>query len=493
MARRRGRERRLAGHADQHQPGDHRVQRPSAPAWHGRLSSSRGHRRLPAPLRGPLRPAGRRAIRHARVAGGAPRQRRRVGGRIERGRRHVAYRAIRPGRDCRRPPSPAGRTARRRTSGVSRRRRPAPVGRGPGGRSAGAACGCWSPATTPAPWKSPASWRSGAPARWRFAARRHRYVFQRMLTGVPMDHRCFTRYLGLAWQAMPPAVISAWLKALLLQTTGAPGQFGAPVHDDDLLTAGFTHSPFYLQLVAEGRIATRPWISRVDGATVHYTDGRHDDVDAIVLCTGFVMDLPCLGPRVRAALRPDDLDVDLYQHTFHPSLPGFACMGILEHSGPDFPTLEQQRDASPRGGSGAGADATAAAWPAASRPRDAARHPAHRARAHRGAGIAREQASSRTSPRGRTWRGRCSTDRCRRRRSASTGTTGSPTPAIASSSTPRRSGRCRTCLLRPERAELRATAAPVHGDGGVPSRRRAGAERECRRPPPGTAATPPGS
>jgi dimethylaniline monooxygenase (N-oxide forming) len=174
------------------------------------------------------------------------------------------------------------------------------------------------------------------------AARRHRYVFQRMLNGVPMDHRFFTRYLGMAWQALPPAAISAWLKALLLRTTGTPAQFGAPVHADDVLTAGFTHSPFYLQLVAEGRIAPRPWLSHVDGATAHFSDGRSEEVDAIILCNGYLMDLPCLGPRVREALRPDDLDVDLHQHTFHPALPGFACVGLFEHSGPYFPTLEQQ-------------------------------------------------------------------------------------------------------------------------------------------------------
>ena len=93
-------------------------------------------------------------------------------------------------------------------------------------------------------------------ARVLIAARRHRYVFHRMLHGVPMDHRLFTRSQGLAWEALPREALSAALKQLLLDTTGAPSQYGAPVHSDDLLTAGFTHSPFYLQLVAEGQIGT---------------------------------------------------------------------------------------------------------------------------------------------------------------------------------------------------------------------------------------------
>ena len=179
-------------------------------------------------------------------------------------------------------------------------------------------------------------------ARVLVAARRHRYVFQRMLHGVPMDHRLFTRSQGLAWEALPRETLSAWLKQLLLATTGAPSQFGAPVHDDDVITAGFSHSPFYLQLVAEGRIETRPWLAEVEGRTVRFVGGAVDEVDAIVFCTGYAMDLPCLGPRVREALAPDALDVNLHQHTFHPELPGFACIGVFEHSGPYAPTLEQQ-------------------------------------------------------------------------------------------------------------------------------------------------------
>ncbi len=173
-------------------------------------------------------------------------------------------------------------------------------------------------------------------------ARRHRYVMQRMPGGIPMDHVVYTRGAGMAWEHLPPEHTAAWLKALIIRTSGHPHQFGAPVHADNVLEAGFTHSPFYLALVAEGRIATRPWLSHVDGRTVHFADGTTEDYDAMVFATGYALDLPFLGPRLRAALTPDASHLALHQHTFHPDLDGFAAIGLYEHGGPFFSTIENQ-------------------------------------------------------------------------------------------------------------------------------------------------------
>ena len=179
-------------------------------------------------------------------------------------------------------------------------------------------------------------------ARVTVTARRHRYVLQRMPGGVPMDHVVYTRGAGMAWEHLPAEHTSAWLKALILRTSGHPEQFGALAYADDVLEAGFTHSPFYMELVAEGRIATRPWLSHVNGETVHFVDGSTEEVDAILFATGFALDLPFLGPQLRAALRPDASHLDLHHHTFHPELDGFACAGLYEHGGPFFSTIENQ-------------------------------------------------------------------------------------------------------------------------------------------------------
>lgn len=179
-------------------------------------------------------------------------------------------------------------------------------------------------------------------ARVTVAARRHRYVMQRLSGGVPMDHRVYTRAAGMAWEALPPDATSAWLKDIILRTSGHPHHFGAPVHSENVLEAGFTHSPFYLTLLAEGRIATRPWITQVTGDTVHFANGDAERADAILFATGFALDLPFLGPTARAALQPDASHLDLHHYTFHPDLPGLAFVGQYEHGGPFFSTLENQ-------------------------------------------------------------------------------------------------------------------------------------------------------
>ncbi|MBC7896896.1 MAG: NAD(P)-binding domain-containing protein [Cytophagaceae bacterium] len=174
------------------------------------------------------------------------------------------------------------------------------------------------------------------------AARRHRYVLQKILAGVPIEHRVYTRYAAMAAESFAQDVVAASVKELILRTSGHPSQFGAPVHSEDVFEAGFTQSQFYLALVAEGRIVPRPWVSRIDGHVVHFADDTSEDVDAIVFGTGYHLDVPFLGPSIREALRLDAVHADLHQHTFHPDLPGLAFVGLYEQSGPYFPTLELQ-------------------------------------------------------------------------------------------------------------------------------------------------------
>jgi hypothetical protein len=171
------------------------------------------------------------------------------------------------------------------------------------------------------------------------ASRRQRYVVQKLLAGVPADHVAFTRFAALAGEVFPPAASAAALKALVVGTSGRPEQFGAPAPAEELFAAGLTLSQTYLPLVAEGRIAPRPWLARVEGAAVHFADGAAEEFDAVVLGTGYEPDLSPLGAGVRAALGAPRA---LYNHTFHPDLPGLALLGLFEQMGPHFPTLELQ-------------------------------------------------------------------------------------------------------------------------------------------------------
>ena len=172
--------------------------------------------------------------------------------------------------------------------------------------------------------------------------RRQRYVLPKFAAGVPSDHRIFTRYGTLASETLPAAEIDRQLKEIVVEAGGSPEQYGAPAPDASLFAAGVTVNQGYLPLLAEGRIAVRPWMQSITGATVTFGDGQAEEFDGIVLGTGFDLNLPFLSEDIRAILDLDPVHLDADRHTFHPDLPGLAFVGMWDQSGGYFVPLELQ-------------------------------------------------------------------------------------------------------------------------------------------------------
>jgi dimethylaniline monooxygenase (N-oxide forming) len=101
-------------------------------------------------------------------------------------------------------------------------------------------------------------------------------------------------------------------------------------------------SQHFLPLVAEGRIVVKPWIREVQGRVVHFGDASSEEFDAIILGTGFELNIPFLSPRIAQILDLDAQHADLYKFTFHPDLAGLAFLGLWEQTGPYLPPLELQ-------------------------------------------------------------------------------------------------------------------------------------------------------
>ncbi|KUI31621.1 dimethylaniline monooxygenase [Mycobacterium sp. IS-1742] len=182
---------------------------------------------------------------------------------------------------------------------------------------------------------------SGA-ARVVVAQRRQRYVLPKFARGVPSDHRMFTRYATLAAETLPAPEVDRQLREIVVEAAGTPDQYGAPAPDPSLFAAGVTLNQGYLPLVAEGRIAIRPWMAGVDGTRVTFADGSAEDVDGIVFGTGFRLHLPFLSEHIRSVVGLDAAHLDSYLHTFHPELPGLAFLGMWDQSGGYFVPLELQ-------------------------------------------------------------------------------------------------------------------------------------------------------
>ncbi|MCV7419353.1 FAD-dependent oxidoreductase [Mycobacterium yunnanensis] len=172
--------------------------------------------------------------------------------------------------------------------------------------------------------------------------RRQRYVLPKFAAGVPSDHRIFTRYGVLATENLPATEVDRQLREIVVEAGGSPEQYGAPAPDPSLFAAGVTLSQQHLPLVAEGRIAIRPWITSVSGPDVTFADGHVEQFDGIVFGTGFDLDLPFLSEEIRALAGVDAVHLDADRYTFHPDLPGLAFMGMWDQSGGYFVPLELQ-------------------------------------------------------------------------------------------------------------------------------------------------------
>lgn len=174
------------------------------------------------------------------------------------------------------------------------------------------------------------------------AMRRQRYVMPKMIAGTPVESYGFTRE-GALWQET--ASSDDWAegtKAFVLQYGGNPAWYGAPEPDPDVRIAGTTGSQNFLNLVAEDRIRCHPWIDRIDGQVVQFTDGRQIEVDGIIFGTGYSLNLSYLSDELCKTLELTNKAITLHERTFHPDTPGLAFMGLWGQIGPYLPVLEQQ-------------------------------------------------------------------------------------------------------------------------------------------------------
>ena len=172
--------------------------------------------------------------------------------------------------------------------------------------------------------------------------RRQRYVMQKLVAGVPVDALTLTRFAALNAEVTPRELVCQKTQDWILRTFGSPEQFGALRPAGNFFTVGRALSQHFLPLVAEGRIAIKPWIREVQGRTVQFEDASSEEFDAIILGTGFELSIPFLSPTIAHILDLDARHADLYKFTFHPDLAGLAFLGLWEQTGPYFPPLELQ-------------------------------------------------------------------------------------------------------------------------------------------------------
>ncbi|MGC5011340.1 SDR family NAD(P)-dependent oxidoreductase [Streptosporangium sp. DT93] len=165
------------------------------------------------------------------------------------------------------------------------------------------------------------------------SARRGVWVLPKRLLGRPSDQ------LNGALAALLPWRVRQVVSQAVLRVAGprhAGPRLPAPVRG--VLQDHPTLSDAVPALVARGEILARPGIARLDGSRVHFADGRSDEVDHIVWCTGYRAVTPFLDP----APVPDPSSLLLYRHVFPVGDASISYVGLMQSTGSALPVVEVQ-------------------------------------------------------------------------------------------------------------------------------------------------------
>jgi dimethylaniline monooxygenase (N-oxide forming) len=133
----------------------------------------------------------------------------------------------------------------------------------------------------------------------------------------------------------------------LTSVAGNPGDVSPELAFDENSDApfGIVITDEFLNQVRAGLVSPkRSATLSFDATGVTFSDGRRQEIDAVVMCTGFTSTLPFLDPGQLQTIgfKPQDQlqPTLLHRHIFHPDLPGLAFVG--HYRGPYFPVMELQ-------------------------------------------------------------------------------------------------------------------------------------------------------
>lgn len=155
------------------------------------------------------------------------------------------------------------------------------------------------------------------------AARSPVLIMPRLMFGKPQS-----RTLVLLEKPWLPWKLKVWIRTQLTRV------FHGRMEDWGFRTPkGRTHPishPTLISHLAWNRIKAKPGITRVEGRTVHFTDGSVEEIDAIIAATGYETDLPFL-PEGTSPVRGTHMH--LYNRIVHPDLPNLFFVGYFDATG----------------------------------------------------------------------------------------------------------------------------------------------------------------
>ncbi|WP_433413991.1 SDR family NAD(P)-dependent oxidoreductase [Microtetraspora malaysiensis] len=165
------------------------------------------------------------------------------------------------------------------------------------------------------------------------SARRGVWVIPKRLLGRPSD-----QLNGALAALLPWRVRQAISQTMLRILDRRPAGPRLPTPREGLLQDHPTLSDSVPALVAAGQVLARHGISRFDGSRVHFADGRVDEVDHIIWCTGYRAVVPFLD----ADTAGDPAGLLLYRHVLPVDDTSISYVGLMQSTGSALPVVEAQ-------------------------------------------------------------------------------------------------------------------------------------------------------
>lgn len=163
--------------------------------------------------------------------------------------------------------------------------------------------------------------------------RRGYHIIPKFMFGKPTD------VFSARTHWLPFAIRRRLAKIGLKLQIGNYADYGLPEPEEPLLSVHPTVNSELLYFLKHGKIYPRPDIARFEGKTVHFTDGKAEEYDSIIACTGFKIEHPFFD---KSLLDYSEGDVHLFLKCFHPQHSNLFFIGLLQPLGCIWPLAEAQ-------------------------------------------------------------------------------------------------------------------------------------------------------
>jgi hypothetical protein len=163
--------------------------------------------------------------------------------------------------------------------------------------------------------------------------RRGYYILPKFIMGKPVD------IIGARFTFLPIGLRNFVSGVIARVALGPNRWYGLP---EVKLKFGQTHPTVNSELlykIRHGKIAPVGDIDHFEGKTVHFKDGRSDDFDAIIACTGFILAHPFFD---KDFIDYSSGPVPLYLKMFHPEYRNLYFIGMFQPLGCIWPGAELQ-------------------------------------------------------------------------------------------------------------------------------------------------------